>query len=86
MVLQVAPAPFQIHPQFTRMVKETPFYGLKNEFPLQPLEAFFDICVFIPPYPNSPDYVRMQLFHVSLADDAKDWYKCLEPYFITTWA
>ena len=36
-VLPVAPTPFQIHPQFTRMVKETPFCGLKNECLLQQL-------------------------------------------------
>ena len=28
----------------------------------------------------------MHLFHLSLAGDAKDWYKCLEPNSITTWA
>ena len=68
------------------MVKETPFCGLKNECPLQLWEAFSDICVLIPPRPNNPDYVQMHLFHVSLAGDAKDWYKCLDPNSITTWA
>ena len=68
------------------MVKETPFCGLKNECPLQYLEAFSDICVLIPPFPNSPNYVRLHLFHVSLVGNAKDWYKCLKPNSITTWA
>lgn len=65
------------------MVKKTPFSGLRNECPLQHLEEFSDICVLIPPCPNSPDYLRMYVFHLSLARDARDWYKCLEPNFIT---
>ena len=85
-MLPVAATPYQIHPQFTRMVKETPFIGLRNECPLQHLEAFFDVCGLIPPCPNNPDYVRLHLFHLSLAGDARDWYKCLEPNSITTWA
>ena len=76
-VLPVALASFQTHPQFTRMVKETPFCGLKNECPLEHLEAFSDIYVLIPPCPNSQDYVQMHLFHLSLASDTKDRYKCL---------
>ena len=83
-VLPISAAPYQIHRQFTRMVKETPFCGLKNECPLQHLEAFSDICGLIPPCPNSPDYVRMHLFHLSLIGDAKDWYKWIKPNSITT--
>ena len=30
--------------------------------------------------------VRMHLFHVSLARDTEDWYKCIKPNSITTWA
>ena len=56
-VLPISAASYQIHRQFTRMVKETPFCGLKNECPLQHLEAFSDICGLIPPCPNSPDYI-----------------------------
>ena len=85
-VLSVAATPYQIHPQFIRMVKETPISGLRNECPLQHLEAFSDVCGLIPPCPNNPDYVRLHLFHLSLAGDARDWYKCFEPNSITTWA
>ncbi|XP_057548051.1 uncharacterized protein LOC130826485 [Amaranthus tricolor] len=85
-VLYVAATPYQIHPQFTRMVKETPFSGLSNECPLQNLEAFSDVCGLIPPCPNNPIYVRLHLFHLSLVGDARNWYKCLEPNSITTWA
>ena len=83
-MLSVAATPYQIHLQFTRMVKESPFSGLKNECLLQHLETFSNICGLIPSYPNSPDYVRLHLFHLSLAGDAKDWYKCIVPNSITS--
>lgn len=47
--LPIALAPDQIHPQFTRMVKETTFCDSKKEWLLQHLEAFLDIFGFIPP-------------------------------------
>ena len=83
-VLPIAGTPYQIKPQFTRMVKESTFSGLKNECPFEHLEAFSDIYGLIPPCPNSPNYVRLHLFHLSLVADAKDWYKCIEPSSITT--
>ncbi|CAO2840803.1 unnamed protein product, partial [Amaranthus hypochondriacus] len=84
-VLPNAPPNFRIDPQNTRMVKENPFCGLRNECPLIHLEAFTENCRFIPQCPNHPDYIKLCLFSVSLAGDAKDWYKCLEPNSITTW-
>ena len=50
------------------------------------MEAFSDTCGLIPSCPNSPDYVRMHLFQLSVAGDANDWYKCLEPNSMTAWA
>src|SRR5688572_18854965 len=85
-VLPDAPPNFRIDPQYTMMIKANSFSGLRNECPLQYLEAFTETCRFMPQCPNSPDYVKMCLFPIGLAGDAKDWYKCLEPNSITTWA
>ena len=58
--------------------------------PSTTLEAFSDIYGLIPPCPTRPDYVRPHLFHLSLSGDGsgddRDWYKCLEPNSMTTWA
>ena len=49
------------------------------------LEAFSNRYDLIPPCTNSLDYVQMHLFHLSLAGNAKDWYKCLKSNSITSW-
>ena len=45
---------------------------LKERCPLRHLKEFLDICGLIPLCPNSPKYLQIHLFHLSLGDEAKD--------------
>ena len=80
-VLLVDLALYQIHPQFTRMVKETPFCGLK----MNALNTWRLFQIFLSLFLHAPTIQTMcgSPLHLSLAGDTKDWYKCLEPNSIT---
>ena len=59
---------FNIHPQFTRMVKAEQFCGGSDDEPLDHLDRFLEICAMITTNGVSPDYIKMHLFRSLLPE------------------
>lgn len=80
------PANYTIHPSHSRQVRDHAFTGSRHECPLKHINDFMKTINLLPPCAEQPDYPMLALFHLSLMGDAEDWYQCLEPGTITTWA
>ena len=61
------------------------FRGLAGEDPHKHLKEFHVVCSSMKPQGAIVDQIKMQAFHFSLTEKAKDWLYYLPPGSITTW-
>ncbi|KAJ9538784.1 hypothetical protein OSB04_031517 [Centaurea solstitialis] len=74
----------EIKGQFLNMIKELTFDGRGDSNPITRIESFEEICDLFKTEANQ-DAIRLRLFPLTLAGDAKAWLRSLEPSSIATW-
>ncbi|XP_024006544.1 uncharacterized protein LOC112083051 [Eutrema salsugineum] len=66
-------------------LQQHPFHGHSHEHPMDHIERFEDLVTSIKYNEVSNDFLLYKLFPYSLAEEAANWLKQLEPGSLTTW-
>ncbi|KAJ9557030.1 hypothetical protein OSB04_011644 [Centaurea solstitialis] len=75
----------EIPGKLLHMIKDLTFDGKNDSNPIVHLENFVDICDLFKTEENRDDAIRLRVFPLTLAGEAKAWLRSLEPSSITTW-
>ncbi|KAJ9538828.1 hypothetical protein OSB04_031561 [Centaurea solstitialis] len=75
----------EIPGKLLHMIKDLTFDGKNDSNPIVHLENFVDICDLFKTEENRDDAIRLRVFPLMLAGEAKAWLRSLEPSSITTW-
>lgn len=76
---------FELKPQYYTLVGQHTFHAHPAEHPVDHIEKFEDLASSIKANGVSEDYLFCKLFPYSLAGEAAQWLKQLEPGSLTTW-
>ncbi|KAJ9541208.1 hypothetical protein OSB04_027714 [Centaurea solstitialis] len=75
----------EIPGKLLHMIKYLTFDGKNDSNPIVHLENFMDICDLFKTEESRDDAIRLRVFSLTLAGEAKAWLRSLEPSSITTW-
>ena len=76
---------FELKPQYYTRVGQHTFHAHPAEHPMDHIEKFEDLASSIKANGVSEDYLFCKFFPYSLAGEAAQWLKQLEPGSLTTW-
>jgi hypothetical protein len=65
---------YKLHPAFIAMVRDKPFFGLKNKNPYTHLREFEHLCSCLAIAGMTQETIKWKLFPFSLLGKAKHWY------------
>ncbi|KAJ9535731.1 hypothetical protein OSB04_un001117 [Centaurea solstitialis] len=75
----------EIPGKLLHMIKDLTFDGKNDSNPIVHLENFVDICDLFKTEEGRDDAIRLRVFPLTLAGEARAWLRSLEPISITTW-
>ncbi|KAJ9544348.1 hypothetical protein OSB04_024055 [Centaurea solstitialis] len=75
----------EIPGKLLHMIKDLTFDGKNDSNPIVHLENFVDICDLFKTEEGRDDAIRLRVFPLTLAGEARAWLRSLEPGSITTW-
>ncbi|KAJ9547041.1 hypothetical protein OSB04_019584 [Centaurea solstitialis] len=75
----------EIPGKLLHMIKDLTFDGKNDSNPIVHLENFVDICDLFKTEEGRDDAIRLRVFPLTLAGEARSWLRSLEPSSITTW-
>ncbi|HZS43107.1 MAG TPA: retrotransposon gag family protein, partial [Candidatus Paceibacterota bacterium] len=75
----------EIPGKLLHMIKDLTFDGKNDSNPIVHMENFVDICDLFKTEEGRDDAIRLRVFPLTLAGEARAWLRSLEPSSITTW-